>query len=235
MRIKCIAIEDEPLALEKITGFINKIDFLELTSSFSNAIDGLNYLKSNQVDLIFLDIKMPDFSGLQFLESLNPKPKVIIASAYEQYAIKGYELDVSDYLLKPFSFERFVRSINKVYNQITEVVDSFRQSDYIFIKTEYRIEKVAVNSIRYIEGQGDYLKVITDDKKLMTLLTFKKLLNLLSDKTLFARVHKSYIVAINKIDCIERNRIIIDSDRIPISNSYKDDFYRILKERNMYI
>lgn len=233
MKINCIAIEDEPLALKKIKEFIEDVDFLNLLEGFDNAIDAIGFLKKNSVDLIFLDIRMKKLSGIQFLESLQLKPKVIITSAYDEYALKGYELDVVDYLLKPFAFERFLKSVDKVYNQLNGI-ESNESKEYIFVKTEYRIEKIEIKDILYIQGMKDYLQIHTADRKIMTLQTFKNLLEILP-QTDFQRVHNSYIVSISKIENIERNRIRIRSDLIPISDSYKDNFYGILKERKILI
>ncbi len=233
MKINCIAIEDEPLALKKIKEFIEKVEYLHLLEGFNNAIDAIGYLKNNKVDLIFLDIRMKQLSGIQFLEAIENKPKVIITSAYDEYALKGYELDVADYLLKPFSFPRFLRSVDKVYNQMC-TLENKKTGDYIFVKTENRIEKVMLKDILYIQGMKDYLQIHTAHKKIMTLQTFSKLLNVLPSSD-FQRVHHSYIVAISKINDIEKNRIRIGEVFIPISNSYKDAFYAILRDRKVLI
>lgn len=233
MKINCIAIEDEPLALKKIKAFIEQVDFLNLMGGFNNAIDAMGFLKTNSVDLIFLDVRMKKLSGIQFLESLQIRPKVIITSAYDEYALKGYELDVADYLLKPFTFERFLKSVDKVYNQINSIESGY-SNDYIFVKTEYRIEKVEINDILYIQGMKDYLQIHTTDRKIMTLQTFRNLLEILPQIN-FQRVHNSYVVSISKIDNIERNRIRIGKEFIPISDSYKDKFFGILKEKKILI
>lgn len=233
MKINCIAIEDEPLALKKIKEFIEQVDFLSLLAGFDNAIEAIGFLKKNSVDLIFLDIRMKKLSGIQFLESIQIKPKVIITSAYDEYALKGYELDVVDYLLKPFTFERFLKAVDKVYNQLNSL-ESNNSNEYIFVKTEYRIEKVEMKDILFIQGMKDYLQIHTIDRKIMTLQTFKKILEILPQID-FQRVHNSYIVSISKIENIERNRIRIGKDLIPISDSYKDKFYGVLKERKILI
>lgn len=233
MKINCIAIEDEPLALKKIKEFIEQVNFLNLLEGFDNAIDAIGFLKKNTVDLIFLDIRMKKLSGIQFLESLQIKPKVIITSAYDEYALKGYELDVVDYLLKPFTLERFLKSVDKIYNQLNSS-KSNKSNDYIFVKTEYRIEKIEIKDILYIQGMKDYLQIHTTNSKIMTLQTFKNLFEILPQID-FQRVHNSYIVSISKIENIERNRIRIGKDLIPISDSYKDKFYGILKERKILI
>ncbi len=233
MKINCITIEDEPLALKKIKDFINKINYLNLLEAFNNAIDAIAFLKENPVDLIFLDIRMKQLSGIQFLESLQITSKVIITSAYDEYALKGYELNVADYLLKPFTFERFLMSVEKIYNELN-AFDRNIYNDYIFIKTGYRIEKIEIKDIIYIQGMKDYLQIHTTDKKIMTLQTFKHLLEILPQQE-FIRVHNSYIVSISKIKSIERNRIKIGEELIPISDSYKDKFYRILKDRKILL
>jgi DNA-binding LytR/AlgR family response regulator len=223
MQINCIAIEDEPLALKKLTGFISKIEYLRLSGSFNNAIDAISFLKDNSVDLIFLDIQMEEFTGIQFLETIKQRPKVIITTAYDQYAVKGYELEVTDYLLKPFTFDRFVLAVEKVYNAIRTRQEP-AYSDSIFVKTEYRIEKIKLSEILYVEGMNEYLKIVTSDKKIMTLLSFKSIEKLLPADN-FIRVHKSYFVAIDKIESIERNRIKINKMLIPVSDTYKSLFF----------
>lgn len=233
MPINCIVIEDEPLALKKIEEYIQQVDYLHLLKGFSNALDALSFLKSEErVDLIFLDIRMKKLSGIQFLESLQRKPKIIITSAYDEYALKGYELDVADYLLKPFSFERFLKSIDKVYSDL--VAKQEITKDYIFVKTEYRIEKIDFKNILYIQGMKDYLQIHTFDKNVMTLQTFKSILEVLPAND-FIRVHHSYLVAVSKIESIERNRIKIGNALIPISDGYKDRFFELLKIKRVLI
>jgi DNA-binding LytR/AlgR family response regulator len=223
MKINCIAIEDEPLALKKLTGFINKIEYLRLSKTFDNALEAISYLKGNSVDLIFLDIQMEEFTGIQFLETIKQRPKVIITTAYDKYAVKGYALDVADYLLKPFTFDRFVQAVEKVYNNITEKLTP-TSNDYIFVKTEYRLEKIKISEILYIEGMNEYLRIVTENKKIMTLQNFKCMEEMLPENNLI-RVHKSFIVAIDKIESIERNRIKIQKMIIPISETYKKSFF----------
>ena len=223
MKLNVIIIEDEPLALKKVVGFVEKVDYLSLSKTFDNAIEAISYLKSNAIDLIFLDIQMEEFTGIQFLEAVKVRPKVIITTAYDKYAIKGYELDVADYLLKPFTFERFLQAVERVSNSIT-VSQTPSNNDFIFVKTEYRLEKIELSEILYIEGMSEYLRVVTKTKKVMTLQSFKTLEEQLP-KVNFTRVHKSYIVAIDKIENIERNRIKIGEMLIPISDTYKEGFY----------
>lgn len=222
--INCIIIEDEPLAIEKLIYFISKLDSIRLLQSFNSAITAISYLKENKVDLIFLDIEMKDLTGIQFLESSHTDAKVIITSAYKQYAIKGFDLQVCDYLLKPISFERFVQAFNKAFDELKQSKPS-KSINKIFIKTEYRLEGIAISEILYIEGMGDYRQIVTTSKKIMTLQSFGELLNLLPDDR-FCRVHNSFIVSLEKIEKIERNRIKIKDKMIPISDLYNKGFYR---------
>ena len=221
--MNCIIIEDEPLAVDKIASFINKSQMIELSGTFNSAISAIEYLKNNAVDIIFLDIEMKDLSGIQFLESVRVESKVIITSAYEQYAIKGYDLQVCDYLLKPISFERFIQAVYKAREELHQKRNQ-KKTNRIFVKTEYRLEGIEVSDIFYIEGMGDYRKIVTSTKKIMTLQSFGELYDLLP-KDIFCRVHHSFIVSLDKIEKIERNRILIKERLIPVSNSYSKEFY----------
>ncbi|MCG8700309.1 MAG: LytTR family DNA-binding domain-containing protein [Bacteroidales bacterium] len=226
MKINCITIEDEPLAEEKLLDFIERTPFLEVIKTFDNAIEAIGYLKENSIDLIFLDIQMKGLTGIQFMEVLKNKPQIIITSAYNEYALKCYEFSVTDYLLKPYSFERFIQAVDKALSNIPGKENSQTiPHDYIFIKTEYRIEKVLLNDILYVEGMKDYVRLITDKQKIMSLMSMKSLLKILPENC-FVRTHKSFIVAINKIESIERNRIKIKDQLIPVGDTYKKDFYQ---------
>lgn len=230
MIINCIIIEDEPLATKKLTGFIERMPVLNLVKTFDNALLAIDFIKTTSIDLIFLDIQMEQFTGIEFLEAVQTDAQVILTTAYSEYALKGYEYRVSDYLLKPYAFSRFVQAIDKVTNwfQLQQTPAPATTGDFIFVKTEYRIEKVNLVDILYIEGMKDYLKLVTTQGNIMTLQRFKVYEEYLPQEA-FARVHKSYIVAIAKIESIERNRIKINDKRIPISETYKDDFYKLLE------
>jgi len=230
MILSCIIIEDEPLATEKLESFIAKVPFLNLAASFDNALDGLKYLKEKPVDLLFLDIQMEQITGIQLLETLSKKPYVIITSAYSNYALKGYELQVFDYLLKPFPFERFLIAVNKVYDDLSQKHVNTEQIN-IFVKTEYRIENISVDNILYIEGMQGYLRIVLADKKIMTKQSFISLLGQLP-KNKFIQVHKSWVVAVSKIESIERNRIKISEKFIPIGDTYKEAFYSQIQNLN---
>lgn len=224
MSINCIIVDDMPLAVEKLEGFVSQIPLLNLLQSFNNGIDAISFMKNNVVDLVFLDIQMEQFSGLQFLESLQKHPKIIIVSAYSQYAVTGFDYSVADYLLKPYSFERFLKAIDKVQNELEYKI----QKDYMFVKTEYRMERINFSDILYIQGQGAYLQIVTLKAKIMTLLNFQSMESLLPSDN-FIRVHRSYIVAMNKIENIERNVIKIGKQQIPIGLNYRNRFYNELK------
>ena len=223
MSINCIVVDDTPLAVEKLEGFIKQIPFLNLLKSFNSGIEAISFIKTNPVDLVFLDIQMEQFSGLQFLESLQNPPRIIIVSAYSQYAVSGFDHSVTDYLLKPYSFERFLKAIDKVQ---TDQGDQ-PQKEYMFVKTEYRMERVNFSDILYIEGKGAYLRIITQRSKIMTLQSFQNMETLLPPDN-FIRIHKSFIVAMNKIESIERNRIKIGAEYIPIGLSYRERFMKVL-------
>lgn len=224
MMINCIIVEDEPLAMERTQSFVSKLSDLNLLGSFDNAISALEFLRENKVDLIFLDIKMDELSGIQFLESSKIDAEVIITTAYNEYALKGYDLNVTDYLLKPFDLDRFIKAVQKVRDHLSK---SNSNVEYIFVKTESRLEKIALDEILYIEGMGDYRRFHCKDKRIMTLQTFGELEEILP-KNKIPRVHKSYMVAIDKIESIERNRIRIGKEIIPISESYKNEFFKLI-------
>jgi two-component system, LytTR family, response regulator len=228
-KYSCIIIEDEPLALEKTKDFVNKVPFLQLSATFDNALTGLAYLNNNKVDVLFLDINMDELSGIELLESSKISSQVIITTAYQEYALKGYELQITDYLLKPFTFSRFLQAVNKVQDNLLHRV-SETHPEFIFVKTENRLEKVMLNEIVYIEGMRDYLRIHTASKKIMTLQNFSELERLIP-ASLVCRVHKSYMVALNKIDSIERSRIKIADQLIPISDTYKEAFFQLIKGR----
>lgn len=233
MKLKCVIIEDEPLATDKLKGFIEKLPLLEFVGNFDNALDAISFIKENQIDLIFLDIQMKGFNGIQFLETIKQKPYVIITSAYDQYALKCYEFNVDDYLLKPYSFERFVKSVDRIAESKAEQLKEKNNTgkDSIFVNTEYRLERIELKKILYIEGMKDYLKIVTSEKNILTLQNFKGIQEILpSDE--FVRTHKSFIVALNKIESVERNRIKIGKALIPVSDTYKAGFYDLIDRQN---
>ena len=227
--IKCIAIDDEPLALKQISSYIDKTPFLELTQSFSSAIDALSTIKTEEVDLLFVDINMPDLNGLDFVKSLKTPPKIIFTTAYEQYALEGFKVDAIDYLLKPISYPEFLKAAQKAkeWFELTSAKNDTVASnnEFLFIKSEYRILRIDYKNIKYIEGMKEYVRIhLTNDKPVMTLLSMKKLSEQLPNE-MFMRVHKSYIVNLKQITTIERSRIVFDNNvYIPVSDQYKNDF-----------
>lgn len=244
MKMNCIAVDDEILALKKIKRYAEKIDYLNLLGTFDSALSTFSFLRENKVDLIFLDIQMDEFTGIQFLETLKDPPYIILTTAFNEYALQAYELDVMDYLLKPIPFERFIKAVEKVYarylkdqnQQIKSVTNEQGTSlppkpEFTFIKSGSKTVKVYFDKILYIEGQRDYLQIHTEDSKIMTLLNFKKMEELL-DPQKFVRVHKSYIISVDKINYIESNTIKIGEKLIPVSTTYKVAFYNLLNKKN---
>lgn len=229
-KYSCVIIEDEPLALEKTKGFVVKVPFLQLTATFDNALTGLNYLNNNKVDVLFLDINMDELSGIELLESTKINSQVIITTAYQEYALKGYELKITDYLLKPFTFNRFLQAVNKAQENLSHRSAAETPPEFIFVKTENRLEKIMLNDIVYIEGMRDYRRIHTLNKKIMTLQNFSEFEKLIPS-SIICRVHKSYMVALNKIVSIERSRIKIGDQIIPISETYREILFQIIQNR----
>lgn len=227
MKISCIAIEDEPLAMEKLVSFIEKTPWLELKAKFSNPMEALAFLKNNTVQLLFLDIQMDGLTGLQLLDALPQKPFVILSTAYSQYALKGYEYNVTDYLLKPYSFERFLQAVQKIKPSTANVSEQSSNS-FIFVKSDYRIVRIELNDILYIEGMRDYRCIVCPNGKTLTPVTFSELTQMLPSH-LFARIHKSYIVPLSKIKSIEHNRVFVADKILPVGDTYKDAFYKMVQ------
>ncbi|RFS14680.1 LytTR family DNA-binding domain-containing protein [Emticicia sp. C21] len=244
-KIRCLAVDDEPLALDILAKYINQLPSLTLVGTCTDALEALSLIQQGKVDLVFVDIQMPSLTGIQFLRVVNGKCRAILTTAYSEYAMEGYELDVIDYLLKPISFERFLKSVQKassrfqnnpvVNNSVPETSKTIEsktstaepQLDFIFVKTEYKIIKLSLSSILYIEGLKDYVSIYTNEERILTLQTMKKTEELLPSNR-FVRVHKSYIVSLEKINSIERQRIFISRATIPIGESYYKDFIRLI-------
>lgn len=244
MKLKCIAIDDEPLALDKVKGYVDKIDTLDLINTFDNAIDALVYLKENRVDLMFLDVQMDELNGIQMLESLSHRPHVILTTAYDKYTLKGFELNITDYLLKPFSFPRFLQAIDKVFDAVLferhkmpghgASAENHIIPDFIFVRADSKYKKVKFSEILFIEGMKDYIRINTEAEKIMTLKSFKTIMGFLPEEQ-FIRIHKSYIVALSKIDSIERDTLMINDNRIPIGDSYRKHFFYVLKQNQLLL
>lgn len=238
--IRCLVVDDEPLALDILTDYIAKVPFLELVKATTSAFEALSLVQQDLIDLVFLDVQMPELTGIQFLKIINGKCNVILTTAYSQYALDGYELDVSDYLLKPIAFDRFYKAVLKVQNQQSQISPAVTierpaaalAPDFIFVKTEHRIQKIYINDILYIEGLKDYVSIFTPVERIITLQHMKKLEEVLPNQR-FARVHKSFIVSIDKIESIERGRIQIGDKIIPIGDTYRDNFFKKIEDRNI--
>lgn len=233
MIIRCLIIDDKPLAIDILADYIGKTDFLQLVASTTSPVEGLSILRKEAIDLVFLDIQMPELTGLQFMKIAGKQVKVILTTAYSEYALDGYEHDVVDYLLKPVAYDRFYRAAEKALHLlkplVAPVASSSLQPEFIFIKTEHRIQKVNLTDILYIEGLQNYVVLHTPTEKVMSLQTLKKLEEQLPAAG-FARVHKSYIVAMRHITAIERSRISINNTLIPVGNSYRQDFFRRIEQ-----
>lgn len=233
MKLKTIAIDDEPLALRLVSDYIGKTPFLELVGAFDNPLDAIDFLSGNGIDLIFVDIQMPDLTGIEFARTLENAPKLIFTTAYEKYALEGFKLNAVDYLLKPFSYEEFLKAAQKARKQ-AELEAGMPQSieannQFLFLKSEYKIRRINFNDILYIEGLKDYIKVYTtsEDKPVLSLNSIKSLEQKLPEDR-FMRVHRSFIVNLDRIDTIERSRIIFGKTYIPVSDQYKDKFQEYL-------
>jgi DNA-binding LytR/AlgR family response regulator len=231
MSIDCIVIDDEHPAIRQMEDYISRVPFLKNLASFDNAIEPIQFLKSHKVDLIFLDIEMEDFTGLQFIKSLSARPKIILTTAYDQYAIDAFNLNVTDYLLKPIPFDRFLQAVDKVFElhqQNSALGTPELKKEYIFVKTEYRLQRVDFKDILFVEGMSEYIRIHTKNERIMTLMNLGELEEILPENQ-FARVHKSYIVSIGRIDSIERQRIFIGEEVIPISKTYKSVIHKLVR------
>ena len=245
--IRCLAIDDEPLALQQIVAYIGKVPFLELAAQCQSALEARQFLEQDTVDAIFCDINMPDLNGMDFIKSLTVPPLVVFTTAYSEYAVEGFRVNAVDYLLKPFGLQDFQRAANRLKERLTpsplsphpsdispqtsalSPQTSSLKDDTIFLKTEYRIVKVSISDIRYVEAMSEYLKVYLqgEAKPIVTLLSMKKMEERLPDN--FMRIHRSYIVNLNMIQEVNKNRIIMDADTyLPIGDMYKETFQQYL-------
>ena len=236
--IRVLAIDDEPLALQQLATYIKKIPFLELVTECQSAIEAKEILNNENIDAIFCDINMPDLNGMDFVKSLSTPPLIVFTTAYSEYAVEGFKVDAVDYLLKPFGLDDFKRAANRLQERLevrkqepaTTIVSS--EDDSIFVKTDYRVVKIAISDIRYIEGMSEYLKIHLESlpKPIVTLLSMKKMEEFLP--THFMRIHRSYIINLKKIQEVNKNRVIMDSETyLPIGDNYKDAFNDYLNKK----
>jgi two-component system LytT family response regulator len=257
-KIRCLALDDEPLALDILANYINKMPSLILVKACTDPLEALSLIQQGKVDLLFLDIQMPTLTGIQFLRVMNGKCKTILTTAYSEYALEGYDYDVADYLLKPISFERFLKAVQKAVGQLAVISEQLSvsasqpsvgslpspiieedsktlnnpittqpQLDFIFVKTEHKIQKINLSDILYLEGLKDYVSIYTTNERILTLQTMKKMEEMLPSNR-FVRVHKSYIVSLEKIETIERQRIFIGKNTIPVGDSFQKDFMKLI-------
>lgn len=234
MKLKTIAIDDEPFALSVIEEYIGKVTFLDLKGLFYDPVKALTFIQENSVDLIFLDINMPDLTGIQFLKALENKPLIIFSTAYSEYAVESYEYKAVDYLLKPIEFERFLKATMRAKEQfeikqksknVWNLTEKIKNSpDSIFVKSGTELHKIFVSKIQYIEGTGNYITIICNDKRIMTLITMSEMLKMLPEKQ-FYRVHKSYIISMNYVEKIERHQLTVNKKNIPIGITYRKEFF----------
>ncbi len=234
--IKCIAIDDEPLALSIIENFCSKIPSVELVASLSNGIEAIEMLNTQDIDLIFIDINMPHLSGIEVVRMLKKPPLIIFTTAYQNYALTGFELSALDYILKPFSFDRFFTAVNKAQKQLSLINDTAnkeptKQADYIMVKSDYSMVKVAFADVVYIEGLKDYVKIHCTDKAIVTKSTMKNIEERLPSN--FMRIHKSFVLNLDHIEKIEGNHLVIGRNRIPIGNQYKESFFNIIDKNRL--
>ncbi len=226
--IKSIAIDDEPFALEVIKSHAEKVPFLKLEGTFTNAFDALDYLSTHPVDLIFLDIKMPDISGIDFYDSLPPsrKPQVIFTTAYSEHAVTGFDLDALDYLLKPFHFNRFLKACNKAMEFLSSET---KQStpEHIFVKNGNEYIKIVFEDIAYVEATGNYVNFVLQDQQIMNRMTITECQNLLKEPD-FVRIHRSFMVAVNKVQKIERHQLTVNGHILPIGSSFSDILQKLV-------
>ncbi len=243
MNIRCLAIDDEPLALQQLVAYINKVPFLELAAQCQSALEAREFLENDAADAIFCDINMPDLNGMDFVKSLVAPPLIVFTTAYSEYAVEGFRVNAVDYLLKPFGMQDFLRAANRIKERMeaqqtqqtlpqtlpAEREEITTKASSFFLKTDYRIVKVNIADIRYIEGMSEYLKVWLEGqpKPIITLLSMKKMEERLPDN--FMRIHRSYIINLNKIQEVNKNRIIMDADTyLPIGDLYKEAFQAYL-------
>ncbi|HET9826132.1 MAG TPA: LytTR family DNA-binding domain-containing protein [Chitinophagaceae bacterium] len=231
--LRCLAIDDEPLALELLEDNIRQVPFLKLESACSNALEAIRFLQQQSVDLIFLDIQMPGLTGLQFIQSLTQRPMFILVTAYEKYALESYNLDVVDYLVKPVSFERFLKACNKAYDlyNLRNRPAETKPVDYFFVNVDYSLLKVVFNDVLWIEALKDYVKIHlkSTTKPVVTRISMKTLEEQLPESQ-FIRVHKSYIVSKNSITSIKKNSLFVGAVELPVSDNYKDNLAALISK-----
>ena len=230
--IRVIAIDDEPLALQQLVTYISKVPFLELVGQCQSAVEAIRLLNSETVDAVFCDINMPDLNGMDFVKQLAAPPLIVFTTAYSEYAVEGFKVNAVDYLLKPFGLQDFIRAANRLKDRLSPQIGNVGEESDIFVKTDYRMVKVSIQDILYVEGMSEYLKLHLDSqpKPIITLLAMKALEEKLPPN--FMRIHRSYIVNLDKIQEVNKNRVIMDSDTsLPIGDSYREQFNHYIETK----
>lgn len=242
--LRCLLVDDEPLALRLLSSYVERVPFLELVGTCRSALDALTVLQREAVDVLFLDIQMPDLTGVEFVRSMQPQALVIFTTAYENYALEGFNLNALDYLVKPIAFERFLQAAQKAQDRLAPRPPEPAAApapapahptadDYIFVKADYHTQRLNLRDIRYLEGLKDYIKIYAGAKPILTLNSLKAFEDRLPSPD-FVRVHRSYIVSLAHIDSIRKNRIYMGEAIIPIGESYAEAFFKLIEERNMH-
>ncbi len=231
-KMRCIIVDDEPVARKILQEFAERVPFLEVAGKFENALKAEDFLQGNLVDIMFLDIEMPRLSGLQYLKTSVIQPLVILTTAFPQYALEGYELNIIDYLLKPFAFSRFLKAVQKAkeYAEMKDATTPASIASYIFVRSEKRIEKIELADILYIESIGNYVNICTEHKKIIVYLTLKGIESQLPSSE-FIKIHQSFLVSLSQINAIEGNQVILKNKELPMSRNYKDTVMKLVEQR----
>jgi DNA-binding LytR/AlgR family response regulator len=230
--IRCIAIDDEPLALQVIKEYASRIPFISLKETFTNPEEAKQWMEQNEVDILLLDIQMPDINGVQFYKSLSKKPQVIFTTAYSEYAVEGFNVDAIDYLLKPFEFDRFLKAMYKAKEYIEFLTNQELQLASIFIKVDYQLMKINLKEVELVEGLDDYIRIHIKPKPVLTLMTLKSLQDKLPSQE-FVRIHRSYIVPVSKIESFGKNKVKVAGREIPVGSSYGEVYQQLLRANGL--
>jgi DNA-binding LytR/AlgR family response regulator len=229
--IRCIVIDDEPLAIKLVKEYIGKVSFLQLVETFTDVIEAKKFLQKEKVDLLFLDIQMPDINGVQFYNTLSDKPMVVFTTAFSEYAVEGFNVNAIDYLLKPFEYDRFVKSVYKAKEYYDFTRNQEMQYTSVFVKSDYQLVKVNLKDVLLIEGLDDYIRIhLTSNKTILTLMSLKAISEKLPAHE-FVRVHRSYIVPLTRIEKVSSRKIEIAGKEIPIGVSYAEEFFKLMDKR----
>ncbi|MDP4263488.1 MAG: LytTR family DNA-binding domain-containing protein [Bacteroidota bacterium] len=234
--INCLLIDDEPLALQLLEDFVSKVPYLKLAGKFEEPLQALPLIETRQADLLFLDIRMPDISGIEFFKSLTVKPEVIFTTAYSEFAIDGFELKAMDYLLKPVSFEKFITACNRVKEYLDfKNTKEIKNRDYFFINVSHKLHKIFYDDILYLEGYKDYTKIyLTSAVSPLLILHNLKYFEDLLNQSEFIRIHRSYIISIRKVNTVSRKSVTIQTNSLPVSDNYRDKFFAVIEQYSNY-